>query len=456
MNITERKNDKLFAEFAVSVPAETIQTHINNRLKEYGKKVKMDGFRPGKAPLTLLQQRYGDAARGDAVETAVQEATNKTLKEKNIKPALTPKVDVTKFDQDNILEFTLSVEKMPTIEPSDLTKIKLEKPVTPVSDAEIDDALNRIASGSKTSKPLDTPRAAKMGDFVRMNFDGSSNGKKLAGMKAKDFDLELGSNMFVDTFEEQLVGVKAGDKKSIDVNFPADYRHPDLAGQPATFEVEVIEIREAASPAIDDELAKKAGLKSLEDLKSAIRNQLDREYGNVSRAKLKRALLDKLDENNKFDVPKGMVDAEYEQIWQYHMQDVKARNLDAAQAEADKDSQKEFREIAERRVRLGLLLSEIGERNKIKVTNQELSHAVMREAQNYPGQEQKVIKFYQGNPQAVASLRAPIFEEKVVDFILTQIKVDEKQVSKEDLMHDPDADIEEGRITKAVGKKAKK
>jgi trigger factor len=199
-------------------------------------------------------------------------------------------------------------------------------------------------------------------------------------------------------------------------------------------------------------------LKSLDDLKGAIKMQLEREYGNVSRSKLKRALLDKLDETNRFDVPKGMVDAEYQQIWQYHLQDVKARKLDLAKAEADKDSQKEFRDIAERRVRLGLLLSEIGERNKIKVTNQELSQAVMREAQNYPGQEQKVIKFYQGNPQAVASLRAPIFEEKVVDYILTQIQVEDKEVSKEDLMHDPDAEMEEGRISKAEGKakKAKK
>lgn len=456
MNITERKNDKLTAEFTVSVPAETMQGHINNRLKEYGKKAKIDGFRPGKAPLALLEKRYGEAARGDALEKAVQEATGKALKEKNIKPAMTPKVDITKFDNDNTLEFTLTVEKMPEIEPSDLTKIKLQKPVTKVSDMEINDALQRIASGTKTSKPLDKPRAAKMGDFVRMNFDGSSNGKKLPGMKAKDFDLELGSNMFVDTFEQQLVGAKAGDKLTVNVNFPADYRHPDLAGQPAVFEVEVIEIREATAPAIDDELAKKTGMKSLDDLKNAIKSQLEREYTNVSRAKLKRALLDKLDATNKFDVPKGMVEAEYQQIWQYHLQDVKARKLDIAKAEADKDSQKEFREIAERRVRLGLLLSEIGERNKIKVTGQELNQAVMREAYNYPGQEQKVIKFYQGNPQAVASLRAPIFEEKVVDYILTQIQTEEKEVSKEELMHDPDAEHENDRLEKAAGKKAKK
>jgi trigger factor len=453
MKVTERKSEGLYSEFTIEVPPATVLAHINRRLIELGKKAKFDGFRPGKAPKELLLKRYGDAARAEALERVLEETTFKALKEKNIKPAMQPKVDVTKFENDNTLEFTVMVEKMPTVEPADFKKIKIEKPVTPVTDAEIDEALTRVASGYKDSKPIEKSRAAKLGDFVRMNFDGSSNGKKLAGMKAKDFDLELGSGMFVDTFETQIVGAKPGDKMTIKVNFPADYRHPDLAGQPAEFEVEIVEIREAIAPALDDELAKKAGMKSLDDLKKAIKSQMERDYGNLSRAKVKRALLDALDNANKFDVPKGMVDAEYQQIWQYHLQDLKARKMDLAKAEADKESQKEFHEIAERRVRLGLLLSEIGEKAGIKVTNQELNNAIMREAYNYPGQEEKVIKFYQKNPQAVASVRAPIYEEKVVDHILEQIQVTEKQVSKEDLMHDPDEESENERIGKKAAKK---
>jgi trigger factor len=456
MKITDRKTDGLYSEFAIEIPAATVDAQIERRLKEVGKKMKIDGFRPGKAPMALLHQKYGESVRAEVLEKVVEESTSKALKEKNIKPAMMPKVDITKFDNDNSIEFTVMVEKLPTIEPADFKKIKLEKPVTKLDDKEIDEALTRIAGNYKSSEPLKTQRAAKMGDIVRLNFDGSTNGKKLPGMKAKDFDLELGSNMFVDTFEEQLVGAKAGDKKTIKVKFPDDYRHPDLKGQNADFEVEVQDVREATLPALDDELAKKAGMKSFDELKAAIRSQLEKDLDNLSRTKVKRALLDALDKANKFDVPKSMVDAEYEQIWQYHLQDVKARGLDTKQAEDDKDSQKEFREIAERRVRLGLLLSEIGDRNKVSVTNQEIHQAIMREAYNYPGQEDQVIKFYQKNPQAVSSIRAPIFEEKVVDLILGQVQLDEKQVSKEDLMHDPDEEMENARIAKAEGKKAKK
>ncbi len=452
MKVTEKKKDGLTCELMIQVPAEAMEKQIEKRLREVGKKAKFDGFRPGKAPMELLRKRYGDSVRAEAVERAVEEATTNALKEKNIKPAMTPKVDITKFDNDNALEFTVTVEKLPAIEPADLKKIKLEKLTTPISDKEIDEALTRIAGNYKTSQPLEKQRPAKMGDTIRINFDGSTKGKKLPGMAGKDFDLELGANMFVGTFEEQLVGSKAGDKKTVSVQFPDDYRHPDLKGQPADFEVEVIDVRESVAAELNDELAQKAGLKTLAELKDAIKNQLEKDYASVSRAKLKRALLDALDKANKFDVPKGLVEGEFEQIWQYHLQDLKARGMDVEKAEKDKDSKKEFQEIAERRVRLGLLLSEIGERQNIKVTNQEIHQAVLREAYNYPGQEQKVIKFYQTNAQALASLRAPIYEEKVVDYVLGEIQTTEKSVSKEELLHDPDEEAENARIE---GKKKK-
>lgn len=448
MKITERKNEGLQAEFAIQVPAADIQAKIQQRLQEIGKKAKLPGFRPGKIPMAMLQKNYGAAARSEVLDRTLEEFTFKALKDKNIKPAMQPKVDVTKFDNDNELEFTVTVEKMPTIEPADFAGISLEKLVSPVEDAEIEEALNRIAGNYKSSEPLKKQRAAKMGDILRIDFDGAVDGKKLAGMNAKDFDLELGTNMFVDTFEEQLVGINNRDKKTIKVKFPDDYRHPDLKGQNAVFEVEVKEVREAVAPALDDELAKKAGINSMDELKTLIRTQMERENDNLSRTRLKRALLDALDTANRFDVPKGMVEAEYNQIWNYHLQDVKSRNADA-DVEADEETKAEFKKIAERRVRLGLLLSEIGERNQVTVTNQELQQAVMREAYNYQGQEKKVIEFYQKNPQAVANLRAPIYEEKVVDIILGQIKLKEKKVAKEALMVDPDEEKESGRVAKA-------
>ena len=453
MQITEKKAEGLTHEFAIHIPAQLIEVQIQNRLKEIGKRVKIDGFRPGKAPMALLQQRYGESARAEAVDKAVEEYAFKALKEKNIKPATQPKVDITKFDNDNILEFTLTVEKMPTIEPADLSAITLEKPVAVVDEKDVEEALKRVADNYKSSEPLDAGHIAKMGDVVRMNFDGSTNGKKLPGMSAKGFDLELGTNMFVDTFEEQLVGVKAGDTKSIDVVFPADYRHPDLKGQPATFAVEVIEIRQPAPAALDDELAQKLNMKTIEEVRTAIRQQMQTENDRLSRVKVKRALLDALDSANTFEVPNGMVEGEYQQIWQYHMQDVQKRGLDVAEAEKDAETKAEFRAIAERRVRLGLLMGEIGERNNVKVTNQEMQQAVMREAHNYPGQEQEVIKYYQKNPQALAAIRAPIFEEKVTDLILSKVVLNEKQVSKEDLIRDPDEEAETARIEKAAKKK---
>lgn len=454
MNITERKNEALYAEFAIQVPAEQVQAQIDLRLAEVGKKVKLDGFRPGKAPKALIEQRYGESVRAEALEKSVEDAVVKTLKEKNITPAVQPKVEVTKFDNDNVLEFTVSIEKMPEIKDVDFKSISLEKLVTPVEETEIDEAITRIAANYKTSKAIEPARAAKMGDVVKLDFDGSVDGKKLPGMNAKNFELELGSNMFVDTFEEQLVGLKAGDQKTVNVHFPADYRHPDLKDQDAVFEVTINEVCESVEAELNDELAKKVGIQSLDELKSAIRTQLEREYDNVSRTRLKRGLLDALDKAQPFDVPQSMADSEYTQIWQYHIQDVKSREMDVAEAEADEESKAEFRTIAQRRVRLGLLLSKIGEDNKITVSNQELHQAIMREAYNYPGQEEQVVKFYQKNPQAVGSLRAPLYEEKVVDYILSQVTLNEKKVSKEELHKDPDAEAEAERLEK--GGKAKK
>ena len=273
---------------------------------------------------------------------------------------------------------------------------------------------------------------------MQIDFKGSVDGEAKPGMDGQDFDLELGSHSFIDTFEDQLVGAKAGDHVTVNVTFPEQYHSADLAGKAAVFEVDVKTLKKSIPATIDDELAKKMGLESLEKLRDAVRSQLQDDYDGYTKLKLKRALLDKLAEKHKFGVPQGMVDIEFEAIWKQIEQEMKTEE---GEADKDKDEEKlkaEYRDIADRRVRLGLLLNEIGKGKNLQVTKEEINRAIMAEAQNYPGQERKVVEFYRKNPQMVESLRAPLYEDKVVSYVLTQVKLDEKPVSKEELIADPD------------------
>lgn len=439
MKVTEKKKTGLSVEFNVVVPSDIVQKHIDTRLQEMGKTAKIPGFRPGKIPANVLKQRYGDHARAESLERVVNSSVMEVIKDKALKPAMQPKVEIVRFDDNNELEFSMAVEQMPEFKVADLKKIKVQKLVKKVDDKEIDDALGRIAETNKNSEVVKDKRATKKGDIVKIDFDGSVDGVKKPGMKGDDFELELGSKSFIDTFEDQLTGKNAGDHVTVNVTFPKEYGATDLAGKEAVFEVDIKEIRKAVKPKIDDEFAKNIGFDSLAKLKENVKTQIAREYEQFTRMKVKRELLDALDSANKFEVPAGMVEEEYKQIWQQHINDIKQRKLDVAAAEKDKDTQKEFREIAERRVRLGLVLSQVGNENNVEVKREELSQAIMREASRYPGQQQQVFEYYQKNPQAVEMLRAPIFEEKVVDFILGEANVTEKEVDLDTLIADPDA-----------------
>lgn len=442
MQITETSANGLRREFKVVVPAQDIESRVHDRLSEIGRTIKIPGFRPGKVPLPFLKRRYGQSVMGEVLDKAVNDSSAKAIEDNRLRPALQPKVEITRFEEGADLEFSMAVELLPEFEPADMSGITVTKPVVAVDDAAVDEAVKRIADGRKTSEPVAKKRAAKKGDIVVIDFDGSVDGEKRPGMKGEGYELELGSGTFIPGFEDQLTGAKPGEQKTVNVTFPETYHAAELAGKAAVFEVNIKELRVPKTPAIDDEFAKSLGFEGgLEALRVAVRERMQADYGNVSRLRAKRQLLDRLAELHDFPVPQGMVDIEFDQIWQRLQEELKQGGGDPEDRNKEEGALKaEYRAIAERRVRLGLLLSEVGRRNNVTVTREELGRAVIAESQRYPGQEQQVFEFFKNNPQAVDGLRAPIFEDKVVDFILGQVKVTEAPVSVEELMREPDED----------------
>lgn len=433
MQITQTQKEALKFSCTVSMTAQEIDEKVNERLVELGKTVKMPGFRPGKIPMNLLKQKYGQSVMGEVLELAVNESSLKAINDNDLRPAMRPKIEIKHFDEKQGLEYSMEIELLPEIKIADLSDVKVEKLTAKPDQKTIKETLEKIAGANKQSEKVEEARAAKTGDIVVINFDGSVGGEKLPGMKGDDFPLELGSKSFVDTFEDQLVGSKVGDKKTVKVTFPKDYGHEKLQGAEALFEVEVKELRTPVAPKVDDEFAKSLGFESLAKVEEAISQQIQSEYDQLARMNVKRTLLDQLDEKHDFEVPAGMVRAEFINIW-HQMNPNKPHNHDADDHKFDTPEENdEYEGIAERRVKLGLVLAEIGRQNKIEVTNQELQQAVINEARRYPGQEKQVFEFYQKNPQALESVKAPIYEDKVVDFILERSKIDTREVSIDEL-----------------------
>jgi trigger factor len=439
MQVTQTLNEGLRREFKVFVPAADIETQVEVKLREVGQKARIKGFRPGKVPMPVLRQQFGQSVMGEVLETVVSASADKTILENNIRPAMQPKVEVTSFSPGADLEFLLKVEALPEIEPVDLTTIELERWFTRPSDQSVDDALNKLATNNPDLVEREGGAEAQKGDVLTIDFAGTVDGKARDGMKAEGFQIELGSGSLIDTFEDQLLGAKAGDARTVNVTFPENYQATDLQGKAAVFEVTVKVVSEKKTPAIDDALAKKLGFDDKAALDKAVREQLVKEYNQLGRLRLKRLLLDALADKHSFAVPAGMVDVEFDAIWRSFEEERKAGRLAPEdEGKSDDDLKAEYRSIAERRVRLGLLLSEIGRRNNIQVTADEMNRAVMREARQFPGQERQVIEFYQKNPQAADQLRAPIYEDKVVDFILEIAKITNTEVSLEQLTSDPE------------------
>lgn len=457
MQVTETHTEGLKREYKVLISAQDIDEKVTGRLEEIGAKIKVPGFRPGKVPMQILKQRFAKSVMGEVLERAVNDSSNQALTERGLRPAVQPKIEITKFDEGKDLEYTMAIEVLPDFEPMDFSKLELERIAIEVEDKSINDALTDLAKSNKTTKPLDKPRKAQSGDVLVVDFKGTVDGEAFPGMEAEGHHLELGSNSFVAGFEDQLIGAGAGESRDVKITFPDTYVNDNLAGREAIFAVTVKDVLESVPAEINDEFAAKLGEKDLDAVKERIRERLGAEYKDFARARMKRQLLDKLAEGHDFAVPEGMVEAEFHAIWHQIEDDKKAGRLDEEDAaKSDDELKSEYREIAERRVRLGLLISEVGRRNGIDVTQEELNRALLQEAQRHPGHEREVFEFYQRTPDAIANLRAPIFEDKVVDFIVDLAKVTERKVTPAELRKELDAEAEEapsGAKAKSSGKK---
>jgi trigger factor len=521
MQVTETSAEGLKREFRVVVPSGEFEEKVASRLGEIGRTIQLRGFRPGKVPMQILRQRFGNSVRGEVLESTLQDTSADAIREHNLRPALPPKVDIVSFSEGTDLEYKMSLEVLPDIPEPSFADLDIERLVVEVPDEDVDRAVERIAEQQRKTEVAERP--AESGDTIVVDIEGRSGEQEIPGASGKDRQIVLGSGGFIPGFEEQLIGAAAGEHRTVRVTFPEDYGAPDFAGKDAVFEVDVKEVRQRLPLVIDDELGKAVGLENLAELRQEVRQQMQRDYEGASRLRLKRSLLDKLAQNYDFGVPPGMVELEFESIWrQYEAEKARAEQPEAASSaaasaenpetatgeavdeaglpgpapdpasevgadaapsreeqadktqadktqadktqadktqadktqadktqadktQADKTQDEEalkadYRRIAERRVRLGLLLAEVGRSNNITVTQDELNQAITREARRHPGYERQVLDFYRQNPEAVGHLRAPIFEDKVVDFIVELANVEERKINPQDLLSLPDPD----------------
>ncbi|RZJ16666.1 MAG: trigger factor [Brevundimonas sp.] len=445
MQVVEKSNEGLSRVIAVTIPVAELNVKLDAKIKEVAPQMKLKGFRPGKVPTSYVKKTFGRDLMGEIVNATLNETSQKALEDAKIRPAAPAEMKLTS-DMDKViagsedLAYEMSLEIMPEFTPVDPKTLKLDRPTYEASDADLDEALKELAGQVQSfeDKKGKTVKAAE-GDQLVIDFIGKIDGEAFEGGSAEDAELVIGSNRFIPGFEEQLKGAKVGEDKLVEVTFPAEYQAAHLAGKAATFEVKVKAIKAPVEAAIDDELAKKLGLESLDKLKEILTGNLNQQYAGAARFKLKRALLDQLDTAHSFDLPPKMVDAEFEGIWGQVSADKEAGRLPEEDAKkSEKKLKEEYRKIAERRVRLGLVLAEIGRANNVGVTDQELSNAIMAEARNYPGQERMVLDFYRQNPNAAAQLRAPIYEEKVVDLIVGIATVKDTPITKEELLKEED------------------
>lgn len=447
MQVNETLSEGLKRELKVTIPAADLDSRLSNRLQELKSRVRINGFRPGKIPLEHLRRLYGKAAMAEIVEAAVGETSRQVLADRGEKAAMQPKVEMTEDEEEANrilagqadLVFTLQYEVLPDFEVADFKGLKIERPIADITDAEIDERLNRIAESNRSYEPV--KRAAKDGDRVDLSYVGKIDGEPFEGGADDSASIVLGSGQFIPGFEEGLKKAKAGDEKTIEVTFPEDYPAKHLAGKSASFDVVVKEVAAPGEIALDDEFAKRLGIESFDKLRALIKAQIESEYGQATRQRIKRQMLDQLDEKHGFPLPENLVAQEFDNIWRQVMHDIEHHGRSFEQEGTTEDeARQEYSKIAERRVRLGLVLSRIGEQAEISVTDEELQRALYDQVRRYPGQEKQVFEHYRNNPAALQGLRAPIFEEKVVDYILELADVTDKTVSKEELLADDEDD----------------
>lgn len=443
MQVTETLSEGLKRGFTITIPAADLQAKQDARLKEVAAGLTLPGFRPGKVPVSVARQRYSAAVRAEVLEQTVSESLQSALEERGFRPAGQPQVDLVSGQEDGSdLVFKVETEILPEITVPDLSDLSLTRLKAVASDEAVDKVVADIAKRQRNFEKVEEVRPAAKGDILTVDFVGKRDGVPFDGGTADDVNVEIGGEGFIPGFAEQIEGMTPGEEKIITVTFPENYGAEELAGKEATFDIKAKELKKAVDAPVDDELAKKLGFETLEQLRDLVRKQVEGEYEQLTRLRIKRDLLDALAAKTDFAAPEGMVDAEFSQIWERVESDRKADQLDEEDKGKDEETLRaDYRKIAERRVKLGLLLAEIGRKNAITVTQDELGRAMRAEAMRYQGQEQQVFQFFQNNPQAVESLRGPIFENKVVDYLIELAKVEDKEVTPEELSDIPPANI---------------
>ena len=446
MQVTETLSEGLKRGFTVVVPSTDIEGKRSAKLAEISKQLKLPGFRPGKVPERVVRQRYGTAVMAEVLEDSVNEATQQVLSDRGLRAATQPKVDVTSLpeaaDTPKDLEFTVEVELLPEIAPPDFAALSLTRLKAEPLAEEIDKAVANIAQRQRKLEPVADPRPAAAGETLTVDYTGRIDGTPFSGGAGTDVDIEVAGPNFIPGFTEQLEGMSPGETKVIDVTFPETYGTKDLAGKAAQFEIVAKALKTASVPEVDAAFAEQLGFDSIEDLRAAVTRQMQREFDQMSRMRIKRDLLDRLSKQADFAVPPSMVESEFQAIWQRVEADQKAGRVDDEDKGKDDDTLKaEYRAIAERRVRLGLLLAEVGRSQGVQVTGEEMTRAMRAEASRYQGQEAQIMEFFRKTPEAAERLRGPIFEDKVVDYILDQANVEDRVVTPEELTAEPDTPV---------------
>jgi len=435
MQTAETLNEGLKRAYRLTITAAEVDRRIDAEVKRVAPQIKMPGFRPGKVPANLVRKMHGEALAQDALNNAVQQGVQQVIAENNLRPALQPQVELGgDYQPGGDAEVTVTLEVLPDVPAPAIDGLKLERLSVPVADSAIEEQLGKFAAGQKSWADAGD-KAAETGDQVTMDFVGkTADGTAFEGGTGTDMAVEIGSGRLIPGFEDQLVGVKAGDEKQIHVTFPAEYPAKELAGQPATFDLSITAVKTGGEAAIDDAMAKNLGLESLEQLRGLVKGQIEQEHNGLTRTHMKRKLLDQLAEGHDFEVPPSMVEAEFNQIWQ-QLEHEATHEADPDAARADMEGDREdYRRIAERRVRLGLLLSEIGQANGVEVSQQEMSRLIAQAAQQYgPEDRQKFIQYVQQEPMAAAQLRAPLYEDKVVDFLFERAAITDRETTREEL-----------------------
>ena len=451
MQVTETRSEGLRREYKVTLPASELAERLTSELSTLKDKVRINGFRPGKVPIAHLRRLYGRSVMADVVQSAVSEANRKIIEDNNLRLALEPKIDMAgdqaevekALDARGDLDFTVAVEVLPSFELADLSDVSLKKLVAEVSDTELDEALVRMATQNRSFSPREDGAEAAEGDRVVVDFTGRIDGEAFEGGTAEGISVEIGSNSFIPGFEPQLTGAKVGESRKVNVTFPENYGSAELAGKPAEFYVTVKEIQGAGEAKVDEDLAKAFGMESLDKLKEGVKGAISRDFEAQSRRRLKKELLDALDTKYGFELPPGLVEQEFAAVWSQVEADLKNSGRTFADEETtEEEARAEYRRIAERRVRLGLVLAQVGASADIQVSDEEVDRALVERVRQYPGQERQVWEYFQKNPAAKAELRAPILEEKTVDHLLGRVNVVDEPTSKEALFRDEDEKAE--------------